>query len=235
MAGLKTTENSKEKIVEVCCTWRKDSDCKNCLNKSVLDCKWKRENLMRFFLITIPVFLFLIAFLVLAGIAIGAWWWFGVIIGYFALFFIIETRILCSHCPYYSENSIILHCLANQGFIKFYDYHPEPMNKLEKALLVIGFILFALVPLGAELYYIIIISLNRGSYSQSLFVSLIMLISATLIAIIFFFTFLVTQICTKCINFSCPFNSVQKKYVDEYLNKNPIMKQAWLECGYKMN
>jgi hypothetical protein len=233
---LKTTENITETRKEqVCCTWQKDADCDNCPNKEVLDCRWEQKLLIRFMLALLPSLLIILTALIVGGIIVGAWWWIGVVAGYYALFFIIETRILCSHCPYYSEEGKILHCLANHGFIKWYRYHPGPMSRLEKILLIIGFILFATVPLGAEIYYILMITLNLGLYNYTQLTVLVVITGLTLLAISFSFSFLFTRICPQCVNFSCPFNKAQKEYIDEYLRRNPVMKEAWEKCGYKTN
>lgn len=40
--------------------------------------------------------------------------------------------------------------------------------------------------------------------------------------------------CPKCVNFSCPFNTVPKTAVDEYLKRNPVMKEAWEKSAYKL-
>lgn len=232
---LKTTQESKDSSVKVCCTWREDIDCESCNIQGQLDCKWERKLLLRFMYAMLPSFVMMFGMLIVGGIFVGAWWWMGVVIGYYALFFIIETRILCSHCPYYSEKGRILHCLANHGFIKFYRYHPEPMSILERTLLVIGFIFFAAVPLGAGVYYVIIVALNLAVFSQSLFIILLVLLGCTTLSIVFSFTILFTKICPKCVNFSCPFNQATKNQIDEYLRKNPHMKQAWVACGYELN
>ena len=141
------------------------------------------------------------------------WWRLGALIGYFVIFFIVETRILCSHCPYYSEEGLILHCLANHGFIKYAKYHPEPMNRFERTLLVIGFILFGTLPLLAQVPSIVTIA-NTTPLDKPIFVTLVTMISASVIGVIFSFSFLFTRICTKCVNFSCPFNRVPKELVD---------------------
>jgi hypothetical protein len=39
-------------------------------------------------------------------------------------------------------------------------------------------------------------------------------------------------VCTRCINFSCPLNSVPKELVDIYLQHNPAMLAAWQASGY---
>jgi hypothetical protein len=155
-------------------------------------------------------------------------------IGYFALFFIVETRILCSHCPYYSKEGIILHCLANHGFIKFYRYHPEPMNLFERVLLIIGFALFGIIPLAGQIPSIVAIASQLPS-ERIIFIVLLTLLGVSIIGLIFGFTFLFTRICTKCVNFSCPFNKVPKEFVDVYLNKSPVMKEAWIEQNYKIS
>jgi len=183
----------------------------------------------------LPAFIFGFGGIVVGAVYTGGWWRLGVTIGYFALFFIIETRILCSHCPYYAEDGKILHCLANHGFYKYAKYHPEPLNLFEKILLIVGFILFGISFPLAQVYSLVIVTRNLSSYNLTILVTLAILLGLTIISVFFAFTFLFTGICPNCVNFSCPFNSVPRKYIDAYLERNPEMKQAWFEKGYKMS
>jgi len=41
--------------------------------------------------------------------------------------------------------------------------------------------------------------------------------------------------CMKCPNFSCLFNRVSKSTVDEYLRRNPTMRDAWEKAGYTLD
>ena len=42
-----------------------------------------------------------------------------------------------------------------------------------------------------------------------------------------FFWTLRKYTCPRCVNFSCPLNTVPKDIVDAYLERNPVMRQAW--------
>ena len=179
-----------------------------------------------------PALLITFGSIIVGGVFTRIWWPIGVLIGYFTLFFIVETRILCSHCPYYSREGVMLHCLANHGFIKYARYHPEPMNLFERVLLIIGFVLFATIPLAGQVPSIVAVASNLPG-GRTIFITLLILLGFSIVGVIFSFTFLFTRICTKCVNFSCPFNKVPKELVDSYLDKNPNMKSAWLEHGYK--
>ena len=226
------TESQTENIIIPCCTWQEESTCEDCSNKGKLDCRWERKHLLRFLYTMSPAILITFGAVIFGSVFTGGWWRIGALTGYFAVFFIVETRILCSHCPYYSKEGIILHCLANHGFIKFYRYHPEPMNLFEKVLLVFGFILFGTLPLLAQIPSIVNLSAALPG-SRSIFITLLILLGTSIVAVIFAFTFLFTRICVTCVNFSCPFNSVPKELVDAYLDKSAVMKEAWLESGYE--
>jgi len=65
----------------------------------------------------------------------------------------------------------------------------------------------------------------------ALFVGIFVLIVGSFV---YFFYFLRRKVCIKCVNFSCPLNKVPKNLVDSYLEKNPIMKEAWEASGYKL-
>ncbi|MBC8275650.1 MAG: hypothetical protein H8E40_11875 [Chloroflexi bacterium] len=53
------------------------------------------------------------------------------------------------------------------------------------------------------------------------------------VAIMFFWT-LQRITCSKCVNFSCPLNGVPKPVVDRYLEKNPVMREAWERTGHQL-
>ena len=109
------------------------------------------------------------------------------------------------------------------------------MNQFEKRLLQFGFLLFALVPLSNQVINIIVLSLNRSNYSLGYYTGLLVILGLFIVSIVVAFSILFRKICPNCVNFSCPFNKVAKEKVDEYLNRNPTMKQAWIDCGYNLN
>ena len=194
------------------CTWKDSHVCGGCSLKADLKCKFHKKHL----------FSFIASFLIFAipavlGVVISGYGWF--ILGWigFMLFFFNfwETRILCRHCPFYAEEGNILHCNANYGSYKLWKYNPKPMNRLEKFQLILGFLI-----LGGYLLVFIILA---QQYTL-LFISVL--------GLLVFLTILLTKTCSKCINFSCPFNRVPKNIVDAYLKQNPVMKKAWLENGY---
>ena len=54
----------------------------------------------------------------------------------------------------------------------------------------------------------------------------------TLVALVVFLAIMKIYYCSMCVNFSCPLNSVAKEDIDAYLEKNEVMKKAWLSRGY---
>ena len=128
-----------------------------------------------------------------------------------------ETRILCSHCPYYAERGTTLHCIANYGSLKLWKYRPEPMSSSEKVQLWLGFAIlggypFPFMILGRQVLWAI----------------------AALWGLVMFFWTLREYTCSRCVNFSCPLNTVPKETVDAYLERNPVMRQAWQESGWSI-
>ncbi|NHJ03783.1 MAG: hypothetical protein EAX90_03095 [Candidatus Heimdallarchaeota archaeon] len=232
MSDKITEKNPSVKNYDSCCTWQDESLCQDCSIKTDLDCRWERKHLLRFLYTMSPALLIAFGAVIVGAVFTGGWWRLGVLVGYYAVFFIVETRILCSHCPYYSEKGIVLHCLANHGFIKFYRYHPEPLNLFERILLIFGFALFGILPLLAQIPSIVVIATFLPT-EQTKFIILLVLLCLSVISIIFGFTFLFTRICITCVNFSCPFNQVPDDLVEKYLDKNPDMKQVWIDHGFE--
>ena len=196
------------------CIWKETTECKQCTIKSELICHFRRKYLFSF------MGLFLIfAITAFIGVIIAGYGWFLLgWIGFWLFFFEFwEIRILCSHCPFYAEEGRTLHCIANYSSLKIWKYHPEPMSTSEKIQLLVGFIILV----GYPLIFLIIDG------------QLIFLI-VTIIEITIFFSFLIAKRCGSCLNFSCPFNHVKKEVIDCFLKKNPVMRKAWEEKGYKI-
>jgi hypothetical protein len=217
---------------QIACTWADRSACVGCGLETELACRWEARVLVGFFLAYLPFMVTGWTGLVLVGLA-GGWWWPLIAYGVFhALFFpLLEIRILCSHCPYYSEPGLVLHCLVNHGMLKIWRYRPGPMTRTENILLGAGFLFFGLWPIVIQA-----VNLVRpgggplGSASLywrvALFVAL-----ATLASLLSFGYYLLTRHCPRCVNFSCFLNRAPRALVDEYLRNNPVMGREWGTMG----
>ncbi len=223
------TQDSK-----ITCTWDQEADCMNCTIQGELDCKWNRSLLIRFYkggslaMISGGMGLLLVGLLVswLPIIIYAVFWIF-----FFGFF---EIRVLCSHCPYYAEEGRTLHCLANHGTIKLWNYHPEPMNRWEKLGFLGGALFFVAFPVIAELWGLYHLWIDEPEINFIILVLGALIVLSTLGGGLFFI-FLHKKICPTCVNFSCPLNSVPKNLVDAYLKKNPIMREAWEKAGYQVD
>jgi hypothetical protein len=194
------------------CMWNRSEECKDCTINDKLICRFHNKYLRNFL-----GFFLIFAITSSIGVLIAGYGWFLLgWIGFWLFFFEVwEIRILCSHCPYYTEDSRTIHCIANYGSLKIWKYHPEPMNLSEKIQLIIGFIILVGYPLpflvlGGQLFFLLI----------------------SIIEIFIFFSFLIFRRCRNCVNFSCPFNRVKKETVRAFLEKNPPMKKAWENSKY---
>lgn len=196
------------------CIWKEIEECTSCILKEKLICHFNRKYLLSF----IGSF-FVFAITAFIGVIISGYGWFLLgWVGFWLIFFEIwEIRILCSHCPYYGGESRVLHCIANYGSLKIWKYKPKPMNTSEKIQLIIGFIMLV----GYPLIFLIL---------DSQFIFLII----SIMEIFIFFTFLLIKRCNRCVNFSCPLNRVKKVCIDIFLKKNPAMRKAWEDSGYKV-
>ncbi len=217
----------KTQETKITCTWDEEADCMNCTIKGELDCKWNRSLLIRFYkggslaMISGGMGLLLVGLLVswLPIIIYAVFWIF-----FFGFF---EIRVLCSHCPYYAEEGRTLHCLANHGTIKLWNYHPEPMKIWEILGFLGGALFFVVFPVIAELWGVYQLWIAAPEINLIILVLGVLIVLSTLGGGLFF-VFLRKNICSTCVNFSCPLNSVPKHLVDAYLKKNLIMREAWL-------
>ena len=216
------------------CTWDGDADCSNCELEGELDCKWDRRLLLRFYKIGCLALASGFSAFIYIGL-IHSWIPLITYLVFWIFFFgFFEIRVLCSHCPYYADEGRMLHCLANHGTIKIWRYHPEPMNIYEKLGFLGGASFFMLFPIVTELHTIYTLLDFAGNLNGTIVVLTVLAVGSVIGGGIFFFG-LVTRICIFCVNFSCPLNRVPRKIVDTYLKRNPIMKEAWENKGYKIN
>jgi hypothetical protein len=147
------------------------------------------------------------------GLGLGGW------VVYILFFFLVwEQRMLCNHCPYYAEEGNRLHCFDKSGLPKTGTYDPSPMTLSDKVQFLIGAAVFVGYPLlflvFAGQYLAVILAGFGGAIAIGTLVGLI---------------------CPHCVNFSCPLNRVSKDKVDEFLQRNPVMRKAWEAAGYTMS
>jgi len=187
-----------EKPINTC----SKKSCNNCEIYFKITCHFKILQLLRFYAIASPSF-------ILGGIGLYNYSlisfviWF-LIIGLFFLF--IGIRVLCTHCPHYSESSYFLRCWVNYGLPKLWNYRPWPMSILEKIILISGFSIIWSYPVIFMLF-------------EKKWVLLI-----GYIFFVFLFLILLRKLyCKKCINLSCPMNDVDCIIKEEFLKNNPLI------------
>ena len=217
------------------CTWDVNADCDSCYVKEKLNCKFDRKLLAGFITYVIPFFFCGIFGMVYTAIVTGIWWF---LIGYgifLVLFFtVIEIRILCRHCPYYAKEGKTIHCHANEGLPRLWKYDPKPLSRIEKLAFLACLAFLGFFPIFTEIYGIWYISMNYASYGFYALLGLIGIAVASLITVLAWLSNLQIFYCPSCINFSCPLNRVPEDDVNAYLEKNPVMKDAWEKCGYRL-
>ena len=147
----------------------------------------------------------------------------GIGVGYFVyMFFFLnvwESRMLCNHCPYYANDTESkLNCPIDKGKLKTGEYDPSPISKLEKAQFIIGALILS--------FFFQPFLLLKGLWLYS------GLSFAGVLAWIVVCRYLV---CPHCVNFSCPMNQVPKSIRDEFIRKNPVIREAWERAGYNFN
>lgn len=194
------------------CSVQSAPNCKDCAVQGQLMCHYEGHDTFHFFMLALPFFVTTIAGVIVAGYGRFLLGWLG-----FAIFFFFgwEASVLCSHCPYWAEPSRVLHCHANFGVIKLWKYHPEPMSRSEK-------IQFALGALALIIYPMVFLFLGRQ----------FLLASIAIVSSVSWGYLLHRNVCTRCINFSCPMNAVPKTLVDAYLLQFPVMREAWEKTGF---
>ena len=185
----------------------KRESCEDCDVKSDVTCHFSQSHLVKFILTALPAF-------IIGGVGsfLYKWWAFVIFFASLPLYFgLLEIRVMCSHCPHYAEpETKTLTCWANYGSPKIWKYHPGPMSFWEKALFFIG---MAVVVFSPVLFMIL------GKYY--------ILLAVYLVLVLFGIAMLFTFLCTRCMNFACPFNRVKKDVRERFFGHNPKVKEAW--------
>ena len=218
------------------CTWKDEAQCSDCALRCELGCRLDMGEFHFFTVSQIPNLALSVFGLVLVGLVMGAWW---PLIAFGAACLVLwglglEARVLCSHCPFWAEESKTLHCLALTGSPKIWRYRPGPLAAWEKATFA-AFLSFLLVfPLLAEGYALWTMTSQDGVFGTLALLGMVGITLATILTGAQFFYILKTRFCARCVNFSCPLNQVPRNRVDAYLVHNPVMRAAWEQSGYRL-
>jgi len=233
-AAGRIVKNVESKNSHDICTWKDAAECTDCANQHRLHCRWDGKLLAGFLLPNLAYGIVAIFGLVVTGVLTDVWWMLILFTVFMVVFFLfLEIRILCSHCPFYAEDSKLLHCLANNGAFKIWHYRPGPMAAWEKSSLIIGFIIYGLLPLCGQAYGIGFMTGDYAGYTRVGLLGMVGIAVATLLLAVTVFGTLCLFFCPACINFSCPLNRVPREQVDAYLERNPVIKEAWEKAGYR--
>lgn len=196
------------------CTWQPQENCQGCQAKGQLMCRLERQDMLHFFMIILPFGVTTIVGTIRAGFGVYLWPW---LVYALFFFFVWEAGALCRHCPYWAEAGKTLHCHANFGVYKIWEYQPGPMSRGEK----IQFLAGALILLAYPFPFLVL-----AQESLLVIIALVSAVSGVFI--------LRKNVCSRCINFSCPLNAVPKSLVDAYLRRNPHIRAAWEDNGYRL-
>ncbi|MHA1307905.1 MAG: hypothetical protein ACTSO7_12625 [Candidatus Heimdallarchaeota archaeon] len=224
---------STSEIVLVNCIANEDSNCADCDINELLFCRFDKKYVRGFMLGNTFYRILAITILIITGFIFGHWWMVGTYTGLVILtFFVIEPRLLCSHCPYYEKDGKFLKCWALRGMPKFWKYRPGPMKKWEKILMLIFVSFIDLFPFVGVIWGIVVFARDPNT---TLYLGIALIIVSSLFTILAFVfgEFLIRKNCKKCANFSCGMNKVEPQTVAKFLDKNPKMKAAWEESGWK--
>jgi len=232
---MKKSKNNIDKNPYNICTWDDNSDCDNCKDNNLLFCKLDKKLQNAFTILFTPCIVVAFFGLILVCILTGTWWYLIAYGAFFMMLFpVIEFGVLCRHCPYYANSGKKISCPAGSGTPKTYKYNPRPMNKWEHRVMYIYYTFMIGFPIFVIGYGIYFIADNYSQYGHIALLGMIGIEAALILTMMAFNFCLSIYVCRKCVNFSCPLNRVEKPLVDEYLKKNPIMKEAWEKAGYKL-
>ncbi len=183
------------------------TSCVDCPVSGKVHCHFRPKDLIHFLFISSP------GFIIGGAVIFNFHHWLtavyiAMIIGFFGF---LEIRVMCSHCPHYAEDGLTLGCWANHGSPKLWKYRPGPMTRAEKFLFFAGLVIIWGFPIPLFLF--------TGSWFLLL---LYILTNAG------FYTTLKFCLCTKCMNFACPLNGVDKAVKEQFFLRNPSVAEHWV-------
>ena len=211
----------------------KKSDCSACDLGEKLLCRCHAKDVRVFVFSQLPYFFFSFVGMILVAFVTNVWW---PILAYsvvgIAFLGPVEMWVLCRHCPQYAKDERMLHCIAPNPFPKLFSYSPDPLNVLENVVLVAFASYLLAFPSFAQAYGVWFLSTHR-EFGHHYLSGLVGLNLATIVSATVFYIVLRSRFCSRCVNLSCPFNKVSEDVAAEFLEKNPIMKDAWIETHMK--
>lgn len=217
------------------CTWDEWSKCSECNDENLLWCKLDKKLQNAFLVLFAPCMVTAFFGITVVGILSGAWWYLIVYGAFTAMLFpVLEFGVLCRHCPFYADSGRLLNCLAGSGVPKTYEYNPAPMKRWERLVMYCYYTFMTGFPILVLGYGIYFIASNYSQYGKIALLGMVGLELAFLFTIITFNYCLAVYVCRRCVNFSCPWNRVEKPLVDEYLRRNQAMREAWEKAGYEL-
>jgi hypothetical protein len=224
---------NKTEMVLVNCIANEDSNCADCEINELLFCRFEKKYAYMFMLGNTFYRILAISILIITGFMLGHWWMVGSYTGMVILtFFIIEPRLLCSHCPYYEKDGKFLKCWALRGMPKLWKYRPEPMRKWEKILMLIFGTFIDMFPFVGVIWGIVVFARNPSALLGLGIALIVISVIFTIVAFVFG-EYLIRGNCKRCANFSCGMNRVDKETINKFLEKNPKMKEAWIKSGWE--
>ena len=182
------------------------TSCQDCPLLESLHCHFRRKDLASFLAAVLPGFF-------IGGLGIyyiNPWLlvpWIVVALSYFGLF---EIRVMCAHCPHYAEPGTSLKCWANYGSPKLWRYRPGPMSVAEKIVFLVGLIFIFGYPL--------LLLLWNTSWLPA---------TAYGVATGTSYLFMRKTMCSQCMNFACPLNTVDEETKKAFFARNPRVEKAW--------
>jgi hypothetical protein len=90
-----------------------------------------------------------------------------------------------------------------------------------------GFALMGIFPLLSVIYCPWVMYPRNLYFFQFEVLVFILLFILTIISYIIIVSFFLLRFFPKCLHFWCKFNKVPKEYIEEYLEKNPVIKNSW--------
>jgi hypothetical protein len=120
-----------------------------------------------------------------------------------------------------------------KGIPRLWKYTASPISRSEKIMMGItgGFIdIFPLIAGGYACWVLYAIGADPLVLGTMIALTLLSIIASGYLG-----KFIGDNYCMKCVNLSCAMNKVPKEIVDTYLQRNPMMKDAFesVECCFQ--
>ncbi len=212
-------ENKKNHLSSGLCGEGENAKCQSCIIEGKLHCRPNKKQTYFYWLNLIPTIFTGVFGLILASIIVLEIMWPVIITGLAAFIFWglgLETKLLCSRCPYYGSSQNKISCWALRGYPRLWEYVSRPLSRGERFLLRFIYALIVIVGAGTMLRAVLYMIRNMETFGSIAIMGQSGVLIAFILSGINLLNVKKKVFCSKCANFYCALNSVPDEVKEDF-------------------